>query len=139
MTDEELAAIEERADAATPGPWRISRLRDGSDLVMSDGAPAGVVADCRDERGFNGDPDATFIAAARSDVPALLAEVRRLRASIAAFSDTAECAVEAFENRDSGGMSVPFRGDFCSATPSVISSLRWWVRELRASLGGTGT
>lgn len=54
MTDEELKAIEARANAATPGPWM-----------------KGVTYD----HGRN----AEFIAASRTDVPALAAEVRRLK------------------------------------------------------------
>jgi hypothetical protein len=36
----------------------------------------------------------------------------------------------------SKGMSVPFHGDFASAVrlPSVISKMRWWVREFREAL-----
>lgn len=39
----------------------------------------------------------------------------------------------------SKGMHVPFTGDFASAVqlPSVVSRMRWWVREMRKTLGGT--
>jgi len=38
----------------------------------------------------------------------------------------------------SKGMQVPFFGDFasCVQLPSVISKMRWWVREFRRVLGG---
>lgn len=80
MTPAELAAIRERAEAATPGPWTERRNDDeDNDFLYSidgaDGQPI-VKADCGvyppDKE------DATFIAAARSDVPALLDEVERL-------------------------------------------------------------
>ena len=54
----DLTPIKARLAAATPGPWRISGMNYG-DLV--------TVADIR------------FIAAARADVEALVAEVERLR------------------------------------------------------------
>lgn len=35
-----------------------------------------------------------------------------------------------------GGMHVPFHGDFAAAVrlPSVVSRMRWWVREFRRAL-----
>ena len=73
MTDAELAAIESRANAATAGPWElagccISKWTDAGDPEMR----------IYDEGGHS-QADAAFIAAAREDVPKLLAEVRRLR------------------------------------------------------------
>lgn len=37
----------------------------------------------------------------------------------------------------SPGMSVPFTGDFASATqlPSIVGRMRWWARELRKVIG----
>jgi hypothetical protein len=42
----------------------------------------------------------------------------------------------AHRERPRGGQQVPFFGDFAQAPPSLIARLRWWVRELRSSLGG---
>lgn len=79
MTSDELTAIEARANAATPGLWKVdgyqvwhvgARYQNESDphmLLMMDG--------CHCERC---ESDRAFVAAARSDVPALVAEVRRL-------------------------------------------------------------
>ena len=71
MSALDLDAIEARAAKTTPGPWVAeSRDLDGEHLVVfPDGEDATVLC----ER------DARFIAAARTDVPALVAEVRRLR------------------------------------------------------------
>lgn len=76
MTDTELAAIRERCESATEGPWEKITERwlgiwqdirvvafDGKYIICGDTLIA----------------DAEFIAAARSDVPALLDEVDRLR------------------------------------------------------------
>jgi hypothetical protein len=122
MTEQELAEIEARCNAATPGPWvwdgdspmdveptvcpHASRWTDhGPDLVNGDQQkvwdaywkndptgessgkpepPTGVlVAHGYDASGLNVcAADATFIAAARSDVPRLVAEIRRLRAAL---------------------------------------------------------
>ena len=70
----DLDAIEARVNAATDGPWEA--YPDG--LVwtkvprIGDPVSGSVLPE-----------DAEFIAAARTDVPALVAEVRRLRAVLA--------------------------------------------------------
>ena len=81
----DLEVIKTRAEAATPGPWnwdtdwlRQGTEQEGGEVVMRvevvgepDETEAQLVILTR---------DATFIAHAREDVPALLAEVERLRA-----------------------------------------------------------
>lgn len=66
-----IREIRKRAEAATPGPWSAN----GGDVraaVYADGRTARII--------YGGMPyDAEFIAHAREDVPALLAEVERLR------------------------------------------------------------
>ncbi len=75
MTKQELAAIESRANAATREPWIV----DGTYVPTASLSAVSVygmgmeVAECQM------DADGAFIAAARVDVPALIAEVRRLR------------------------------------------------------------
>ncbi len=71
MTPLDLDAIEARCDAATRGPWKV-------DL------------DVFDKQGQEL-RDATFIAAARTDVPALLALVRELEAEKAASDNQFIC------------------------------------------------
>lgn len=76
MTPERLAEIRARAEAATEGPWTwASRMTVDTD--------AWAVFDPQDRPlASNHDgwsPDAIFIAHARTDIPALLAEVERLR------------------------------------------------------------
>lgn len=72
MTDADLAAIEARAEATTAGPWRRT---DGLGDITG-------TADTLVARG-TWPHDGAFIAAARVDVPALVAEVRAGRAEIA--------------------------------------------------------
>lgn len=78
LTPEELAAIRQRAAAATPGPW----------LTIQPGGPNGPFwGVCNSTgrivimRGSVNRVDAEFIVAARTDVVELLAEVDQLRAA----------------------------------------------------------
>lgn len=81
----DLDGIRARCEAATEGPWRPTTwgewLDDGGwgRVVKGDVFDSTIIADspCRAE-------DVRFIAAARSDVPALLVEVERLRAKVEA-------------------------------------------------------
>jgi hypothetical protein len=96
MTDEELKAIRDRARKATPGPW----MPDDSvqPWIMQSRRQTGVYVRFYQRNGIlnhvsfvaarrpqvpNGSmrpmADAQFIAHARRDIPALLAEVRRLQ------------------------------------------------------------
>lgn len=92
MTDADLAAIEARADAATAGPWKndLDKFTDGEDIqacVCNEGIDllatiaTGTETDWQEAGRSQAVKDAAFISAARSDVPALLAEVHRLRAA----------------------------------------------------------
>ncbi len=83
MTDDELTTLERLAEAASPGPWEVSNAHG---LCVS--RPHGphvrmMVVDLAPEvysPPWRGDPaDAAFIAAARTALPALIAECRRLR------------------------------------------------------------
>lgn len=91
MTDDELDAIATRAMAATPGPWQWRDVPVTKSLALRrlcDRAGGELLtATCHDTHtgcmGAGIDayhvPDEMFIASARDDVPALVAEVRRLR------------------------------------------------------------
>lgn len=88
----DLDTTEARANAATPGPWKEhDDPWNGKPLIYSgeewgrtaqsvirSGAP-----EYGEEQGYEcSDADIAFIVAARTDVPALVAEVRRLRADL---------------------------------------------------------
>jgi len=101
MTDDELQAIEARLKAATSGPWTTGagKVRDGEtrELVI---APNDDVIVAMAYGGF-GNPtdrttqDRTFIAHARTDIPALVAEVRRLQDALyLAWSDGWQAAFD---------------------------------------------
>lgn len=82
LTAERLNEIRERADKATPGPW-IAPGPERPEVVAGDVR----IADCEwlaqtDGEWAQMDLDAKFIAAARQDVPDLLAEIDRLKALV---------------------------------------------------------
>lgn len=84
MTEEELDAIENRANAATPGPWWVMPELCGPEgQGVYESASLGQICEVGDPypRGLNHPQEnMDFIAHTREDVPALVAEVRRLKA-----------------------------------------------------------
>lgn len=74
MTNEQRQAIRARADAATPGPWGWYNDKAG---IYAHGDDVFAVGLGGYEDIFS-DEDADFIANAREDVPALLAENEEL-------------------------------------------------------------
>lgn len=79
MTDEQIAAIEKRCNAATSGPWEYH------DYLGADSMNMGIIRVAGDTKGFLGGVhgnDGEFLAHAREDIPAFLAEVKRLRAEL---------------------------------------------------------
>jgi hypothetical protein len=84
LSDPEIDEIEARANAATDGPWCTDswEIYQGTEYVP--GISMWIGETCRGSSTPEQDrADAAFVAAARTDVPALLAEVRRLRAQVA--------------------------------------------------------
>ena len=86
VTDQELSEIEARANAATEGPWRAEYANITSADVVGP-LDADLV-----QRKYGGRAqylvaDAEFIAAARTDIPALVAEVRALRKQVEMTAD----------------------------------------------------
>ena len=90
MTQQELDALKALADAATPGPWEVEHHSG----ILVDGVPstcAVLTSQEYDMASFGDDLqgyfDAAFIAAARAAVPALIAEVERLREELDDYAD----------------------------------------------------
>lgn len=102
MTESELLEIERRCAAATEGPWVVT---EDDDIVSASAVPPEWERDNEywrptpvvetdsgiywrmdrqrwDETGVENSADRDFIAAARTDVPRLVAECRRLRAAL---------------------------------------------------------
>ena len=101
MTDEELNEIKSRVEKAVPGPWQYDGMHyeitapySHKSGAFGPGDRTGywvIVSECRsrpdgpyecDQFGHEFDPTFDFIAHAREDVPALIAEIERLRTGI---------------------------------------------------------
>lgn len=98
MNAERIAAIAERCEKATPGPWLWTphyALSDVNAKVLSDGMVTGIrnekvrtgrVCELTDNGGrFSDrvDADAAFIAEARQDIPDLLSALAQSQARVA--------------------------------------------------------
>lgn len=86
MTRPDLEAIEARANGATPGPW----WRAHHAAWEVEAPPNQVVADCGTVDAAS--LDARFIAAARADIPTLVAYARELEAVLRAPTLAHRCA-----------------------------------------------
>ncbi len=93
MTDIDIAAITARAEAATPGPWVQGQIHRES-INHSDATRPGYIGDTSRDLNGNYEADATFIAHAREDIPALLAENARLREGRASDAQLCERLAE---------------------------------------------
>lgn len=86
MDAETLQAIRARCEAATPGPWIASEVEPrGLSSVTAVGDNWGVftkIGERKPRQYATPEADAAFIAHARTDIPALLDEVARLRAAL---------------------------------------------------------
>lgn len=97
----DLEAIKARCEAATPGPW----VNTGGRFPKINGGPIGG---CDVATLFFADgADAAFIAHAREDVPALVAEVERLQKAVAAEREACAVVCEA-EGRQHPGVCQVF-------------------------------
>jgi hypothetical protein len=83
MTEDDLQAIEARLRDLPRGPWYIENARPGRDdeARVYDGNHYGVCKPTPNNQHYRR-PIAEFVVAARSDIPALVAEVRRLQGHI---------------------------------------------------------
>ena len=85
MNEQRLQEIKKRADRATTGPWFCSWS------TFEEFAKVNIEGFCITDE-LN-DFDAEFIAHARQDVPALIAEVERLRSVIWRISDRYDISI----------------------------------------------
>jgi hypothetical protein len=83
LTDEELNAIEARANAATDGAWRLQAVSANHwDVISAHPSDIATVLNRN---------NAAFIAHARRDVPVLLAHIRELKRMF--VSESLKCTV----------------------------------------------
>lgn len=86
MTDEELKEIEERANAATPGPW-FAYFDGHAGEIHSEAGSVLEPYGCEGGACIVREKDLAFITNARTDVPTLIAEVRESRFRISQLLD----------------------------------------------------
>ncbi|CAL9668293.1 hypothetical protein SUDANB145_07276 (plasmid) [Streptomyces sp. enrichment culture] len=81
LTNQQLTDMAAREAAATPGPWCTDSWEIYQGTEYEPGISEWIGETCRGRiEGLAQDKaDAAFVAAARTDVPALLAEIRRLK------------------------------------------------------------
>ena len=98
----DLAAIRERCEKATPGPWQpLSAVAEGGDMsdeyfIKAQPHPA-MRGFTKDVAMVEGEPNADFIAHARTDLPALLALADRLEERCAVYKSQVEAGAQRIE------------------------------------------
>ena len=106
----DLGPIKERAERATEGPWVFDRKATGGEASPSLFSNAKILGDLAPMPITTGTPfwtdsDFDFIAHARADIPALVAEVEALRAALGAeryHCDEAAGYIDRGPYRDAG-------------------------------------
>jgi hypothetical protein len=106
ISDSELHAMQKRADAASKGPW--TAFIEGPDDSFSSFIQVGGIDDEPDmylSRDVTTDSaaDLNFIAAARQDVPRLIAEVKRMRRELDRVKGGNQTAANRHDRDRSGG------------------------------------
>ena len=125
ITPAQLAEWRDITDAATPGPWRVYYGGDGLPRVST---PKGPVVSSPTRVA-----DATFIAAARTDIPRLLGEVERLRAEL---DDERERVQGLANTAMAARWELERDGDEMDAMRVVVNAAVQWHRH-ETTHGGT--
>ena len=112
----DLDAITARTNAATPGPW----WADGHEIYQGEpGIPGDlwIGETCNVDDLTASAANATFVAAARTDMPALIAEVTRLSAEQARLADF----LRAGQQWRNGRLVI----ESCPSQPEIRAALGW--------------
>lgn len=120
MTEQELEKIEARANAATPGKWtagEVGVITTDAKISERYDQVASILPICDKSGHCYQDGTTAFIAHARTDVPALVAEVRRLQGLVAENSITATW-------KEDGGV-YRLAGDLFSCTITKRSETKY--------------
>jgi hypothetical protein len=89
----ELAEIAKRAEDATPGPWEATEDWVHGEQHFWQIEGPGIYYEGSKHRNQRG--DAEFIAAARTDIPRLVADLRAARKTLKRLAEPGEAVVEA--------------------------------------------
>lgn len=117
MTPEELIGIEERLAAATPGPWTHHYHEDTDDIFSAGGKRICGFCCCG---GFINKADGDFAAAAREDVPKLVAEVKRLQSELSAALQTIGTQTIKYDNLVQHHRKMVDKGVEMAATANAL-------------------
>ena len=137
MPQERLDAIQERVDAATPGPWAADSDDPAYIIYPEQGGWDGlVIAHVAEQDGalFPVEHNGSLIAHAPQDLTDLLAEVERLRARPAVTEDMVERGALAFYEHPTPGVDVsltPGWDRLTATSPDVATAYR---NRIRAAL-----
>jgi hypothetical protein len=132
----DLDAIEARAEAATKGPWDVFEHYCGSCTVAQMRSCDKLICVNAHEHGLkpylSDAANAVFIAAARTDVPALCAEVRRLQERVDELDVACdECPSQHWRGKVRRLEAVNAKlVEACEAT--LVGSSGWMLRVLDA-------
>jgi hypothetical protein len=139
VTDQQpldLEPIRQRADQATPGPWLAAsdNGRKTGIAVVGRAAMRGTGKAIAVFAGVDGDrhADAAFTAHARDDVPALIAEVERLRAQLAADPPGPLAVVWDVERLVDAILAGAERGYFAEGMARLRAALRDVIPDVEA-------
>lgn len=138
----DVAGLRELEEAATEGPWWAVvvpapwlRHRDPEDASWTvDSGARMVVLDTGWFKDPQAEQDAAFIAAARNALPALLDEVQRLRAQVAAVEALAEEWAKPVSEVTGAGV---LGGRQVQVTTKVRNRRQWHGEAIRAALEQT--
>lgn len=125
ITPEEMQAIQQRCDAATPGPWdnAIEIVPEGYALRAQGDPGASLLSVDQDGMGiFDRKDDATFTAHARTDLPRALAALRRRDADftkVLAERDRAEAAADLRREKRDAAKALLARAATLLADPPI--------------------
>jgi hypothetical protein len=152
MTEQEISAIEARANVATPGPWmqlgsgiygpKHPRSNHPDGRIFVAGVSGGSnrtdkLLDCgSDSTGMPGGfaDDSHFIAEARTDIPALIAEVRELKTALGKITAQRDILVQELSESDT--CPFTYKGD---AEEIPYCDIADGVQELSAYVKGMCT
>lgn len=87
MNQEQLNAIKERVAKATPGPWESEETVEGHIDIFNPNEDYAVCQTGNETYDCLNDGDTEFIKHSITDVPALVAEVERLREALSIYAD----------------------------------------------------
>ena len=129
MSDSRLQEIADRASRATPGPWHASESIDPNEgYIYTDDTD--VVADTCES--FRAQADADFIAAARDDVPWLLAEHERLSRELRQLSDVIMANIPRIANAEAARRVVTVAQEI-EAEAGSLDSVNEPLTDIRIS------